>query len=518
MKLAALYARSSKDRHDVSVDSQVTELKARAKADGYIISAEFNDKALSGKDDDRPGFQEMIQAASSDEAEWSRLYVYDTARFSRVVLHSAIYEDNLKKNGIEIVYLQIPEESDEANKELMKQVFRGINIWHSLNSRSGAIRGMKENIRKGFRSGGVAPYGYALKYEDTGAVREGKPVMKSRLVINPKTSVVVTEYLERRAKGEGRKTIAMDFNGRGISAPRGGLWSSSTLRSFEDNIMVYLGHTAWGRDGERVDGKFINGRWKEQVEWEVNENTHEAIISNDVADAVIKQRQKRSSGALKPSNYLLTGTLFCSSCGGLYTGNRGYYRCAGGDKYGHDYCDNGQVSQEALEREIQRAIKDYVLVPEFTKECIKSARHHLRVKPESKDNISNLEKKFVKIENSIQRWMSVFESEGKGWDRAIERMQVLEAEKEEVEVKLASLRVSSQVVPLTADISDEFLEGLLDRFEETMSLGDMVDRKALLGEVVAKIEIGPKIKESRCRELTLETSHFPLISGDPKGI
>jgi len=57
---------------------------------------------------------------------------------------------------------------------------------------------------------------------------------------------------------------------------------------------------------------------------------------------------------------------------------------------------------------------------------------------------------------------------------------------------------------------------LLTRFEETMSLGDMVDRKALIGEVVEKIEIGPKVKSSRCRELTMETCLFPLISGDPK--
>ena len=113
--------------------------------------------------------------------------------------------------------------------------------------------------------------------------------------------------------------------------------------------------------------------------------------------------------------------------------------------------------------------------------------------------------------------MGVFESEGIGWERAVERIQELEAEKEEVEVKLASLRSSSQVVPLTADISEQFLEELLARFEETMSLGDMVDRKALIGEVVEKIEIGPKVKSSRCRELTMETCLFPLISGDPKG-
>ena len=103
-----------------------------------------------------------------------------------------------------------------------------------------------------------------------------------------------------------------------------------------------------------------------------------------------------------------------------------------------------------------------------------------------------------------------------GQVRAVERMQVLEAEKEEIEEKLADLKSSTQVVPLTADISDEFLEDLLSRFEKTMCLGDMVDRKALLGEVVEKIEIGPKVKNSRCRELTMEARLFPLISCDPR--
>ena len=517
MKLAALYARSSKDRNDVSVDSQLIDLRKRAKEDEYLVVQEYADKAFSGKDDDRPGFQNMIRDAQLDNRKWDRLYMLDTARFSRSIYDAVVYERLLQTNGIRITYLQIPDDTESGVSELITQVMRGINRFHSVKSKSGALRGMRENIRRGFRAGGVAPYGYELKYEDTGAVREGKPVMKSRLFINPETSRVVAEYFERRARGEGRKTIAMDFNGRGIQAPRGGMWSSSSLRSFEDNVMVYLGHTAWGRDGERIDGKFINGRWKEQREWEIHEDTHEKLITQDVADAVMRQRKKRSSGALKPSNYLLTGTLTCGSCGSLYTGNRGYYRCAGGDKYGRGYCGNGQISQEILEREIQRAVKDFVLVPEFTKEYIKAARRHLRAKPEAKENISSLEKQIAKIERTIQRWMGVFESEGIGWERAVERIQELEAEKEEVEVKLASLRSSSQVVPLTADISEQFLEELLARFEETMSLGDMVDRKALIGEVVEKIEIGPKVKSSRCRELTMETCLFPLISGDPKG-
>jgi site-specific DNA recombinase len=503
MKLAALYARSSKDRHDVSVDSQVTELKARAKADGYTIAAKFVDKALSGKDDDRPGFQEMIQAASSDDSDWSRLYVFDTARFSRSILDAATYENILQGKGIEIVYLQIPEGADQATTELVKQVFRGINRWHSLKSKSDAVRGMKENIRRGYRAGGIAPYGYILERESTGAEREGRPVEKSKLRIDPDTSTVVSEYFERRSRGEGRKSIAMDFNSRNIPSPRGGLWGHTTLDAFERNIQVYLGDTVWNRHGDTVNGKFVSSRWKDSDEWEVQNQTHKAIISKDVADAVIRQRRIRKKVASKPSDYLLTGTLYCGSCGSPYTGSGGYYRCSGSKRFGREYCSNSQISKTPIEIEMQRAIKEFVLVPEFTKDYIKAARSHMRAKPKSESSISSLEKKLIEVEKAILKWTRAFEVDGSGWETAIERIKALEAEKDVIAEKVGELRHSENVVPLTSETTDELLVELLERFEETMSLGDIGDRRELMGQVVEKIEIGDRFKGSRTRELVM---------------
>jgi hypothetical protein len=60
---AVLYLRSSKDRHDVSIEHQRHELAKLAADRGLAIVGEFRDVVESGKDDDRPGFQDLIEAA-----------------------------------------------------------------------------------------------------------------------------------------------------------------------------------------------------------------------------------------------------------------------------------------------------------------------------------------------------------------------------------------------------------------------------------------------------------------------
>lgn len=84
MKLAAIYARSTKDRSDVSIEAQLRELREVIIKDGYAIYKEFTeDSPVSAKSDDRPAFQDMISAAKLKPRPFERVYIYDTSRFSR---------------------------------------------------------------------------------------------------------------------------------------------------------------------------------------------------------------------------------------------------------------------------------------------------------------------------------------------------------------------------------------------------------------------------------------------------
>jgi hypothetical protein len=102
---------------------------------------------------------------------------------------------------------------------------------------------MSENVRQGFRAGGIAPKGYRLESIATGTMREGQAVTKSKLVPGD-DALMVRAYLQHRARGTPRagalKQIGQD-------------WPATTLLSMERNALTYAGHTCWNRHAERAE-------------------------------------------------------------------------------------------------------------------------------------------------------------------------------------------------------------------------------------------------------------------------
>ncbi|MGH9522808.1 MAG: recombinase family protein, partial [Terriglobales bacterium] len=59
MNAAATYARSSKDRSDISIATQQRELGELARARDLQVVREFADAVQSGSTDDRPAFRDL---------------------------------------------------------------------------------------------------------------------------------------------------------------------------------------------------------------------------------------------------------------------------------------------------------------------------------------------------------------------------------------------------------------------------------------------------------------------------
>ena len=68
----ALYARVSSDRQDMdlSVAAQLRALRDHADKNGYVVVREYVDEAVSGRVDDRPEFNKMIDEARLPEASF----------------------------------------------------------------------------------------------------------------------------------------------------------------------------------------------------------------------------------------------------------------------------------------------------------------------------------------------------------------------------------------------------------------------------------------------------------------
>ena len=81
----------------------------------------------------------------------------------------------------------------------------------------------------------------------------------------------------------------------------------------EWNALTYAGHTVWNVHNEKTKGSGYKGgtRRRPRSEWVVAEDTHEALISTEEAEAILDRLEKSSNSRSRrtPASYLLTGLL-----------------------------------------------------------------------------------------------------------------------------------------------------------------------------------------------------------------
>lgn len=357
---AACYLRSSKDRKDVSIQDQRRQLNELAKARGLTIVREFSDSVESGKDENRPGFQSLIQELRTTARGWDCILALDTSRIARRRHIAIVFEEiECKRRGVSVLYRSIPD-ADPITEMLLKSILQAMDEWHSLTSRQKGLAGMAENVRRGFRAGGRAPIGYALERIDTGAVRDGKPVTKSKLVPSA-DSHKVRRYLQARAAGVQR----------GKAAELAGInLSKASMVGVEWNALTYAGHTVWGVNREREDGIGYgqDGRRKPRSEWTVQRDTHAALITEDEAETILRglEAYNRKSTRDKGADYILSGMVLAPD-GSPWHGDRGAYRCESKD-------GRRQVSRSKLEGAVLEHIKIAMSSPQFVREVTKAFR------------------------------------------------------------------------------------------------------------------------------------------------
>lgn len=142
-KTAAIYARySSSNQREESIDAQLRICRKYAEENGYSIIKEYTDSAISGRTDQRPAFQQMIQ--DSAKGGFETLLIYSHDRFSRNKYDTAAYKTRLKKNGVRIVAVTLPLD-DSPESGLMESIMEGFAQYYSENLARSTKRGLEEN-------------------------------------------------------------------------------------------------------------------------------------------------------------------------------------------------------------------------------------------------------------------------------------------------------------------------------------------------------------------------------------
>jgi len=105
MKKAVIYARVSTERQEEqkTIKSQIFHLREACKKDGVEIANEYVDDGFSGGVLARPALDKLRDDASRGLFE--TVYILSPDRLARKYLYQALVIEELKKQGIEIKFL-----------------------------------------------------------------------------------------------------------------------------------------------------------------------------------------------------------------------------------------------------------------------------------------------------------------------------------------------------------------------------------------------------------------------------
>lgn len=323
-----LYLRLSRDDGDKEESNSITGQRELLR--DYISQRpEFREYAVrvddgfSGSTFERPSFQKMIEDVKAGRTDC--IIVKDLSRFGRNYLDAGEYIEKIFPFlGVRFIAVNDNYDSLGDKKASDDLIIPFKNLINEAYCRdiSVKIRSQLEIKRKnGQFLGSFAAFGY-LKDEQN----------KNKLVVDQYAADIVRDIFKWKLEGVSPQDIADALNKLGVLSPMEykrslgmkfttsfktnakATWSAGTVIRILKNP-IYTGVLVQGK--ETTPSYKVHKRiTKDESEWSVIEDSHEAIISKidfDSVQKVLKCDTRRSPGGKAVG--LFSGMIFCGDCG-----------------------------------------------------------------------------------------------------------------------------------------------------------------------------------------------------------
>ena len=441
MKKVAFYGRySSTNQTEQSIEGQLHVCEDYAKKNGLQIVAQYVDRAISGKSDNRPQFQKMIEDSSKGIFEGVLLYKLD--RFARNRYHSAIYKHKLRENGVRLISAT-EHLTDTPEGIMLEAVLEGIDEFYSAELSQKVNRGLAESFHKGYYLKKIAPFGYKIE--------------SRKLVPNPVTAPIAADIFRRYAAGERIVDIVAWLNGLGVTNQKRNQWRPMNVSTHLKN-RIYMGEYHYGQFEEPMPVPAL-------IEKELFDTVQEKL------KAAAHRRRERSD-----YEYLLTGKLVCGYCGHMVSGStaktRHYYYCRHCEKANRTCYD-----AETLHSRVLTALSEY-LRPDKVDELTDAAyAEYLKEQPADERPViqKELDSIETQLRNAVQAILDGFAS-----DALKDKMNALEARRE-------ALRANLDASPALPKLTRESFAAIFDhivQFDPDGILRVIVNQIIVRGEDV----------------------------------
>ena len=366
--LTALYVRLSMEEQEGDLTEKIRNQREllleyiREKTEFQLVDI-YCDNGCTGTNFDRPQWQRLMEDAKTGKVNC--IIVKDLSRLGRNYIEAGNYlEKVFPFMGVRFIAISDGYDSENLKPEgtgLLLPLKNIINASYAkdLSKKISSARHVQRG--RGEFTGSVVPFGYKKDHQ-----RKGK------FVVNEDEAAVVRQIFRLFGEGGSYSEIARELNRLRIPSPQGKLWRYQSIRGIIANE-VYL--------GRMIQGK----RCSREPDVVTVENTHDAIITEDLFEKAQSQREKISfhrekserQKAVEEEKYLFQGMLkaansgltLCKTCYRKQAGQvlvKAYRSPKAFDKEGNPY-KLVMIREEVLLSIVKKVLFQYISVLEDTR-------------------------------------------------------------------------------------------------------------------------------------------------------
>ena len=227
----AIYTRQSVDKMDsISIESQLEYCKYETRGSPY---KSYSDKGYSGKNTNRPAFEEMLEDIK--QGKISRVIVYKLDRISRSILDFANMMEVFAEHNVEFVSST---ERFDTSTPIGRAMLNICIVFAQLERETIQKRvadAYYSRSKRGFYMGGRIPYGFEKVKTEIDGIKTSKYVP-----IPDEAEQIRIMYSLYADENNSLGDIIAYFNKNGIKHLRGGMWSAGRISEILRNPIYVM--------------------------------------------------------------------------------------------------------------------------------------------------------------------------------------------------------------------------------------------------------------------------------------
>tara|TARA_Y100000114_G_scaffold155435_1_gene179597 strand:- start:4233 stop:5510 length:1278 start_codon:yes stop_codon:yes gene_type:complete len=335
-----LYARKSSEsdeRQAMSIDSQLTEMRALADRDGLNIVCELQESHSAKDSGKRPVYNRMLKGIADEE--YNAVLTWAPDRLSRCGGDLGSIVDLMDQGRLLHIRTYSQTFSNNPNEKFLLMILCSQAKLENDNKSVNVKRGIRAKCEMGWRPG-TAPLGYINR--SFGGVND--------IIPDPDRADIITEMFHKAAEGWSGRRLKAWLDDKGIITRTGKQVPVSSILAMLINPFYY-GEFQYP---EGPDAKWYKG-------------AHKPLISRGLWDEV-QQSRGANKGVWGSKQFAFRGLITCGQCGAMFTAQEKFKKLKSGEYNRHVYysctkrvdpnCQERYINEDNLRELLRDFVED----------------------------------------------------------------------------------------------------------------------------------------------------------------